>query len=180
MGQFRRGEGNAEPHGWLLSHGDKPARIPEEHSETAYTTRRAMHFIDEAAQDGRNWCLHLSYIKPHWPYIAPAPYHDLYGPARCHRGGALGGRARRSAPGLRRADGAAASRRLFARRGAGAGDPGLYGPGQADRRPAGRAVRLPRRARAVGQHHDRLHHRSRRLSRRPLARRKGFLPRLHR
>ncbi len=65
--------------GWLLSHGDKPARIPEEHSETAYTTRRAMQFIDEAAKDGRNWCLHLSYIKPHWPYIAPAPYHDLYG-----------------------------------------------------------------------------------------------------
>ena len=29
--------------------------------------------------DGRNWCLHLSYIKPHWPYIAPSPYHDMYG-----------------------------------------------------------------------------------------------------
>ena len=65
--------------GWLLSHGDKPARIPEEHSETAYTTNRAMQFIDEAARDGRNWCLHLSYIKPHWPYIAPAPYHAMYG-----------------------------------------------------------------------------------------------------
>ena len=24
------------------------------------------------------WCLHLSYIKPHWPYIVPAPYHDMY------------------------------------------------------------------------------------------------------
>ncbi|MEQ9123556.1 MAG: sulfatase-like hydrolase/transferase, partial [Alphaproteobacteria bacterium] len=24
------------------------------------------------------WCLHLSYIKPHWPYIAPAPYHAMY------------------------------------------------------------------------------------------------------
>ena len=65
--------------GWLLAHGDKPARIPEEHSETAYTTRRAMEFIDEAAGDGRNWCLHLSYIKPHWPYIAPSPYHAMYG-----------------------------------------------------------------------------------------------------
>jgi arylsulfatase A-like enzyme len=65
--------------GWLLEHSDKPARVPEEHSETPYTTRRAMQFIDEAAEDGRNWCLHLSYIKPHWPYIAPAPYHDMYG-----------------------------------------------------------------------------------------------------
>jgi arylsulfatase A-like enzyme len=65
--------------GWLLAHGDKPARIPEEHSETPYTTSRAMQFIDEALADGRNWCLHLSYIKPHWPYIVPAPYHDMYG-----------------------------------------------------------------------------------------------------
>ena len=64
--------------GWLLEHSDKPARIPEEHSETPYMTRRAMAFIDQAAADGRNWCLHLSYIKPHWPYIAPAPYHALY------------------------------------------------------------------------------------------------------
>ncbi|HZK92319.1 MAG TPA: alkaline phosphatase family protein [Stellaceae bacterium] len=73
------GPGGAVLNGWLLSHGDKPALIPQEHSETPYTTRRAMQFIDEAAQDGRNWCLHLSYIKPHWPYIAPAPYHALYG-----------------------------------------------------------------------------------------------------
>ncbi|MBV9552759.1 MAG: alkaline phosphatase family protein [Alphaproteobacteria bacterium] len=66
--------------GWLLTHSNRPARLPAEHSETAYTTRRAMQFIDEAAADGRNWCLHLSYIKPHWPYIAPAPYHAMYGP----------------------------------------------------------------------------------------------------
>ena len=26
------------------------------------------------------WCVHLSYIKPHWPYIAPAPYNDMYTP----------------------------------------------------------------------------------------------------
>ena len=37
-----------------------------------------MAFIDEAVRDGRPWCLHLSYIKPHWPYIAPAPYHAMY------------------------------------------------------------------------------------------------------
>jgi arylsulfatase A-like enzyme len=65
--------------GWLMEHADKPARIPEEHSETPYMTRRAMRFIDDAAVDGRPWCLHLSYIKPHWPYIVPAPYHAMYG-----------------------------------------------------------------------------------------------------
>jgi arylsulfatase A-like enzyme len=25
--------------------------------------------------------MHLSYIKPHWPYIAPEPYASMYGPA---------------------------------------------------------------------------------------------------
>ena len=37
-----------------------------------------MDFLSQA-QD-TPWCLHLSYIKPHWPYVAPAPYHNLYGP----------------------------------------------------------------------------------------------------
>lgn len=64
--------------GWLMRHAREPARIAEEHSETAYMTNRAMDFIDEAGDTP--WCLHLSYIKPHWPYIAPAPYHALYGP----------------------------------------------------------------------------------------------------
>jgi arylsulfatase A-like enzyme len=40
--------------GWLLVHADKAARP---------------------------WCLHLSYIKPHWPYIAPEPYASMYGPS---------------------------------------------------------------------------------------------------
>lgn len=65
--------------GWLLAHADKPARVDEAHSETAYMTDRAMDFIREARADDRPWCLHLSYIKPHWPYIAPAPYHAMYG-----------------------------------------------------------------------------------------------------
>jgi arylsulfatase A-like enzyme len=64
--------------GWLLAHADKAARVPEEHSETPYMTRRAMDFIREAESDGRPWCLHLSYIKPHWPYIAPEPYASMY------------------------------------------------------------------------------------------------------
>ena len=66
--------------GWLLVHADKAARVAEEDSETPYMTRRAMDFIGEAEADGRPWCLHLSYIKPHWPYIAPEPYASMYGP----------------------------------------------------------------------------------------------------
>jgi len=64
--------------GWYMRHARRPARVAEEHSETAYMTNRAMDYIDECGDEP--WCLHLSYIKPHWPYMAPAPYHDAYGP----------------------------------------------------------------------------------------------------
>lgn len=69
-------EGNRHS-GWALRSAKYPAAIDEAHSETAYTTRRAMDFIDQAGN--QPWCLHLSYIKPHWPIIAPAPYHNMYG-----------------------------------------------------------------------------------------------------
>jgi arylsulfatase A-like enzyme len=64
--------------GWFLKYSNRPARVPDEHSETPYITRRAMDFIREA--DDQPWCLHLSYIKPHWPYIVPSPYAEMYGP----------------------------------------------------------------------------------------------------
>jgi arylsulfatase A-like enzyme len=73
------GEENGEVvSGWFLRNAHLPARVAEEHSETAYMTNRAMEFIEEAGD--QPWCMHLSYIKPHWPYIAPAPYHNMYGP----------------------------------------------------------------------------------------------------
>jgi arylsulfatase A-like enzyme len=36
-----------------------------------------MEFIAGATQP---WCCHLSYIKPHWPYIVPEPYASIFGP----------------------------------------------------------------------------------------------------
>ena len=62
--------------GWLLEASQYPAIIPDELSETAYMTNRAIDFIREAGDE--RWCIHLSYIKPHWPYVAPAPYHNMY------------------------------------------------------------------------------------------------------
>jgi arylsulfatase A-like enzyme len=70
------GEGNKIASGWAMRHAAKPARVAEEDSETPYMTRRAIDFMEQAEKP---WCLHLSYIKPHWPYIAPAPYNDMYG-----------------------------------------------------------------------------------------------------
>jgi arylsulfatase A-like enzyme len=64
--------------GWQMHNARLPARIPEADSETPYLTDRAIAFIAERGESP--WCLHLSYIKPHWPYMAPAPYNDLYGP----------------------------------------------------------------------------------------------------
>lgn len=64
--------------GWEMRHSNLPARVKEEHSETAYMTDRAMEFIRETGD--QPWLLHLSYIKPHWPYMAPAPYHAMFGP----------------------------------------------------------------------------------------------------
>jgi arylsulfatase A-like enzyme len=63
--------------GWYMRNAHLPARVAEEHSETAYFTTRAIDFIKDAGE--QPWCLHLSYMKPHWPYIAPAPYHQIYG-----------------------------------------------------------------------------------------------------
>lgn len=67
--------------GWLMRNVHLPARVREEDSETAYTTDVAIKFIRDRGE--KPWCLHLSYIKPHWPYLAPAPYHDMYGIEDC-------------------------------------------------------------------------------------------------
>ncbi|MEM7403711.1 MAG: sulfatase-like hydrolase/transferase [Pseudomonadota bacterium] len=62
--------------GWHMRYARLPARVKEEHSETPYMTNKCMELIDELGETP--WCIHLSYIKPHWPYVAPAPYHALY------------------------------------------------------------------------------------------------------
>lgn len=62
--------------GWLLENAPLAARVPKEHSETAWLTTRGIEYIE--AQGDDPWLCHLSYIKPHWPYLAPAPYNDMY------------------------------------------------------------------------------------------------------
>ena len=62
--------------GWFMKNAGKPANIREEDSETPWLTGEAIRFIDQAEGP---WCAHVSYIKPHWPYIVPAPYHAMFG-----------------------------------------------------------------------------------------------------
>ncbi len=67
--------------GWHMRNVHLPARVAEPHSETAYMTDQAIDFMRR--QGSRPWVLHLSYVKPHWPYMAPAPYHAMYSYADC-------------------------------------------------------------------------------------------------
>jgi len=63
--------------GWMFRNADRPANIREEDSETPWLTSQTLEFMAQAKEP---WCAHVSYIKPHWPYIVPAPYHAMYGP----------------------------------------------------------------------------------------------------
>lgn len=63
--------------GWMFENADRPAHIHEKDSETAWLTTKTIEFMEQASGP---WCAHVSYIKPHWPYIVPAPYHNMFGP----------------------------------------------------------------------------------------------------
>ena len=71
-------DGDKVASGWIFRNADKPANIKETDSETPWLTRKTIEFMD-AMQGKDPWCAHVSYIKPHWPYIVPAPYHDMFG-----------------------------------------------------------------------------------------------------
>ena len=67
--------------GWQMRNVHLPARVREEHSETAYTVGQAIEYL--RARGSRPWSMHLSLVKPHWPYVAPSPYHAMYGVEQC-------------------------------------------------------------------------------------------------
>ena len=62
--------------GWMFRNADKAANIKEEDSETPWLTQKTIEFIDQSEGP---WMAHVSYIKPHWPYIVPSPYHNMFG-----------------------------------------------------------------------------------------------------
>ena len=67
--------------GWHMRNVHLPARVREAHSETAYMTDQAIAYMQRRGDEP--WVLHLSYVKPHWPYMAPAPYHAMYTADQC-------------------------------------------------------------------------------------------------
>ncbi len=54
-----------------------PAPFAAEHSETAFLARRFLAWLKRCEAP---WCAHLSFIKPHPPLVAAAPYHAMIAP----------------------------------------------------------------------------------------------------
>lgn len=57
-----------------------PALYRAEDSDTAFLTDRFLASMP--AYKGEDWFAHLTYIRPHPPLVAPAPFNDMYDPAR--------------------------------------------------------------------------------------------------
>lgn len=58
---------------------DDPALYSAEDSDTAYLTRRTIEALD--IRRGAPWFAHVTYLRPHPPLVAPAPYNRLVDPA---------------------------------------------------------------------------------------------------
>lgn len=57
---------------------DAPAIYTAEDSDTAFLTDRV---IDDLGDRKPGWLAHVTYIRPHPPFVAPAPYNQLIDPA---------------------------------------------------------------------------------------------------
>jgi arylsulfatase A-like enzyme len=56
-----------------------PARYSVQDSYTAFLTDEVIKYL--SVNENRSWFVHLSYLAPHPPFVAPEPYHDMYDPA---------------------------------------------------------------------------------------------------
>ena len=53
-----------------------PTIVKSEHGLTGFTAEQALRFFRQYA--GTPWFLHLSFQRPHPPFVVAEPYHDLY------------------------------------------------------------------------------------------------------
>lgn len=64
--------------------GDKPSAlsIPAEHHDTWFMVDQVTDYLDTFRQQQLkdSFCVHLSLLRPHPPWIAPAPYNEMYPP----------------------------------------------------------------------------------------------------
>lgn len=57
-----------------------PPCYSKDETETAFITSEALRWLTEQ-RAGRPWCAHVSFLRPHPPFIVPEPYNTLYDPA---------------------------------------------------------------------------------------------------
>ncbi len=57
-----------------------PLAIDAEEHDTWFMVDQTMAYIGEQHQSNKPWCVHLSLLRPHPPWIAPEPYNSLYPP----------------------------------------------------------------------------------------------------
>ena len=51
------------------------------HSQTVFLTDRVLDFVDDRSAAAKPWFAHVSYLRPHPPFLAPAPYDTMFDPA---------------------------------------------------------------------------------------------------
>src|SRR5438046_2813386 len=51
------------------------------HSQTKFLTDRFLEWVDERGARRVRWFAHLSFLRPHPPFLAPAPYDTMFDPA---------------------------------------------------------------------------------------------------
>ncbi len=55
-------------------------RFSQDETETAFLTEAFLDWLPGQPSDAP-WCAHLSFLRPHPPFVVPAPFNDLYDPA---------------------------------------------------------------------------------------------------
>jgi arylsulfatase A-like enzyme len=84
---WMRAAGLDLPDDWRLF-VDQPAegtkwrtQYDAKHTETVFLTDRLLDFVNDRSTTGKPWFAHASYLRPHPPFLAPAPYDTMYDPA---------------------------------------------------------------------------------------------------
>ena len=70
----------ADPHSFTYpQHICARSNYPEEHHQTAWVADRSIEFIERQTA-GRPFFLWTSFVQPHHPFVAPAPFDTMYDP----------------------------------------------------------------------------------------------------
>jgi arylsulfatase A-like enzyme len=56
-----------------------PPRFDQDETETAFLTGAFLDWLGDRPKDAP-WCAHLSFLRPHPPFVVPAPFNELYDP----------------------------------------------------------------------------------------------------